>query len=76
MDGQKDMVLETIAEPDVIQEGDFGELVAIRFYRSTPLTSKYLAAIYKENIRADGFVITAYFTSKTSERRNVIWERL
>jgi hypothetical protein len=75
MDGQKEMVLETVSEPDMIQEGDFGELIAIRFYRSTPLTSKYLAVIYKESSSIDGFVVTAYFTSKTSERRNVIWER-
>jgi hypothetical protein len=46
LDGQKDRVLETVTEPDLIQQGDFGELIAIRFYEKTPLTSKYLITIY------------------------------
>jgi hypothetical protein len=37
IEGQFECVLQTLAEPDVIQEGDFGELLAIRFYREMPL---------------------------------------
>jgi len=48
MRSQRDRVLQTIAEPDVIQEGDFGELLAIRFYSNTPLTSKFLVLAYRE----------------------------
>lgn len=34
---QKEHVLETISNPYVIQQGDFGELIAIRFYEKTLL---------------------------------------
>ena len=40
MDGQKERVLENLTEPYLVQEGDFGELLAARFYEKTPLTSK------------------------------------
>ena len=65
LDGQKEQVLETITEQDMIQQGDFGELIAIRFYEKTPLTSKYLVVIYKEVENTDGFLITSYYFTKT-----------
>ena len=74
MISQKERVLQTIAEPDFIQLGDFGELIAGKFYDKTPLTSKYLIVVYKEISKEDGFLITAYFTSKPSERRKIIWK--
>jgi hypothetical protein len=42
MDNQRRRVLETVAEPDMIQQGDFGELLAVRFYSETPLSHKFL----------------------------------
>jgi hypothetical protein len=75
MDGQKDQVLETVADPDLIQQGDFGGLIAIRFYDKTPLTSKHLVVIYKEVADTDGFIISAYYATKPSERRNTVWKR-
>jgi hypothetical protein len=33
---QRERVLETLREPDMIQQGDFGELLAIRHYQKTP----------------------------------------
>ena len=72
---QKERVLNTISEPQLIQKGDFGELIAIRFYDKTPMTSKYLIAIYKEITDKDGFLITAYFTNKPSERRKLVWKQ-
>ena len=75
MDVQKEHVLETVTAPDLIQEGDFGELIAIRFFKSTPLTSKHLVVIYKETGDADGFLITAYFSAKPSGRRKTVWKR-
>ncbi len=74
MENQKDYVLETIADPHMIQQGDFGELIAIRFYQKSPLTSKYLVTIYKEG-EADGFVITAYYAAKPSGRRQIVWKQ-
>jgi len=49
MDSQRERVLETITAPHLIQEGDFGALISIRFYEETPLTSKYLVVIYKRS---------------------------
>ncbi|MEO5361488.1 MAG: hypothetical protein H7843_13750 [Nitrospirota bacterium] len=72
---QKNMVIQCIDLPDLIQKGDFGELISIKFYKNTPLTSKYLAVVYKEADLNDGFVITAYYTSRYSERRTTIWNR-
>jgi len=75
MDGEKEKVLDTITDPDLIQQGDFGELIGIKFYEKTPLTSKYLVVIYKEVSNTDGFVITAYYAKKASERRQTIWKQ-
>ncbi len=74
MKEQKDRIIKTIANPDIIQQGDYGELLAIKFFESTPLTEKYLVVIYKETSKEEGFVITAYFTRKPLERRSIIWK--
>ena|SRR3972149_389966 len=74
MKEQRERLLETVTEPELIQQGDFGEYLAIRFYSNTPLTSKHLVVAYRE-IADDGFIITAYFTSAPSERRNLIWKQ-
>ncbi|MCS7311014.1 MAG: hypothetical protein NZ741_12425 [Armatimonadetes bacterium] len=75
MQNQEEKVLQTVSDPDMVQTGDFGELLAIRFFPTTPLTSKYLVVIYREEHAEDGFVITAYFTSRPSGRRQVLWKR-
>ena len=72
---QKEKVEETVSNPDIIQEGDFGELLAVRFYPKTPLTKKYLIVAYKEMPKRDGFILTAYFTDVPSKRRRVLWKR-
>jgi hypothetical protein len=75
MDDQREQVLETLAEPDMIQQGDFGELLAVRLYPGTPLTSKFLVVAYREVSSEDGFILTAYLTSRPSARRVTIWKR-
>lgn len=75
MESQKEKIEETISSPDIIQEGDFGELLAMRFYPKTPLTRKYLVVAYKELRKQEGFLLTAYFTSIPSKRRRVLWKR-
>lgn len=70
----QESILETISKPAQIQEGDYGTLMAIRFYANTPLTSKYLIAVYREVQPDDGFVLTAYLASRLSNRRNVLWK--
>jgi hypothetical protein len=49
-------------------------LIAIKHYSKTPLTEKYCAVVYREVTEDDGFVLTAYFTSKPSERRTTVWK--
>jgi hypothetical protein len=75
MASQREHALETLAEPDLIQRGDFGELLAVRFYPETPLTSKFLVVVYREMSSEDGFILTAYLTSRPSARRESIWKR-
>ena len=75
MNSQHEQVLETLVEPDLIQEGDAGELLAIRFYPKMPLTSKFLVVAYREVSSPDGFILTAYLTKQPSARRTVVWKR-
>ena len=75
MRDQTEKIVETIADPDIVQEGDFGELLAIKFFSDTPLTEKFLVAVYREINDEEGFLITAYFTRSSSKRRKVIWRR-
>ena len=75
METQRERVVETLAEPDIIQEGDFGTLLAARLYPETPLTRKYLVVVYRETSSEDGFVLTAYLASQLSARRDTLWKR-
>ena len=75
MESQKLRVLETVEAPDSIQEGDFGEVLAIREYRQTPLTNKFLVVAYRETSLEDGFIMTAYFATRPSTRRVTLWKR-
>ncbi len=75
MELQREQILDTLAKPDLIQQGDFGELLAIRFYPKTPLTSKFLVAVYREVSSNDGFILTAYLTNRPLGKRVIIWKR-
>jgi hypothetical protein len=75
MDGQRQKVLETLAGPDMIQEGDFGELLAVRLYTETPLGEKYVVVAYREINAEDGFILTAYLARRPSSRREILWKR-
>jgi hypothetical protein len=72
---QRPRLLETLREPDLIQQGVGGELLAIRFYEQTPLTRKFLVVAYRETSPTDGFVITAYFARRITTQRVVLWKR-
>lgn len=72
--GQQEKVLETLQRPAEVFHGDFGEKLAIRFYRRTPLTSKYLVVAYKELSKQDGFVVTAYFAKRLATWRQRLWK--
>lgn len=74
MQNQKEKVIETISDPNIILAGDFGELLAVRFYPKTPMTEKHLVVAYKELSGQDGFILTAYFTNTPLKRRTVLWK--
>ncbi|WP_346291400.1 hypothetical protein [Sphaerothrix gracilis] len=75
MDGCWDMVIETLAMPDLIQAGDSGELLAVRLYDKTTLGRKYVVVAYRETSATDGFILTAYLTRRPSQQREVLWTR-
>lgn len=72
---QQGKVLETVRDPTEVFKGDFEEKLAVRFYRRTPLTSKYLVVAYKELGPQDGFVVTAYFARRLATWRERLWKR-
>jgi len=73
MAGYYSEVLEAVEDPDAIYEGSAGELLSAREMKN----GKYIVAVYKEVSKMDGFVITAFLTSKTKqlERRTKLWQR-
>ena len=68
-------ILETIESPDVILAGDYGEFIAARLFKKTPVTlDKYLTVIYKETSKLDGFILTAYFSRNINKTRRIVWK--
>jgi hypothetical protein len=63
-------VLETIVTPQRILAGGAGELLAV----SERSQGKHLVVVYRE-FEEDGFIITAFLTTKTNSlnRRKQIW---
>lgn len=76
MSGNIDLVMESIEDPDYIIRGWTDELIALRYYKETSISEKYVVVIYKEEGK-DGFVISAFMTSKKDKilRREIIWQR-
>lgn len=62
MAGNRDIVLETLENPDIIVGGVKDEFIAIKRYAKTSISKKHAVVIYKEH-ENDGFVITAFMTS-------------
>lgn len=75
MVGEEDRILETVASADYIQEGDAETLIAVRHYEKTPLTRKYRCVVYRELSEEDGFILTAYFSTKPASWRNIVWKQ-
>lgn len=63
-------VLETVAKPERVLAGGEGEVLAIREL----YPGKHLVAVYRE-LADDGFIITAFLTTKIKalERRKQLW---
>ena len=68
--GMKLEILEVIEEPLKILAGKYGEMLAVKTYGD----DKYLVVVYRETME-DGFVITAFLTSKKSfiSKRKILW---
>ena len=78
MAGNLDKVLETLQDPDYIVRGSKGAKLALKHYPATVISEKDLVAIYRELSATDGFLITAFMTSKgeTLLRKGVVlWRR-
>ena len=71
MAGYYDDVLDTIENPDIVIQGYGGALIAFKGIAR----KRYLGVIYKELTgKEDGFVISAYHTSKI-DRRKILWPK-
>ena len=68
--GYYDDVLSVVEDPEFVLDGHGGSLIAARGYGRR----RYLMVIYRELSADDGFVITAYFTSKF-DRKRIKWKR-
>ena len=77
MNDNKDLLLKTVEEPDMILKGVSDELRAVRFFQKTHLGPKYLMAAYKELSYGEGFIITTYKTLRIDKivKRGVIWKK-
>ena len=67
--GYYDDVLAVIEDPEFILRGYGSSLIAARGYGGR----RYLNVVYKELSADDGFVITAYFSSKL-KRSHITWK--
>ena len=75
MQNQTANILLTVKHPEWLFEGDFGEILAVRFFPKSPVSmNKYLIVAYKEISEFDGFIITAYFSRKLNRSRKVLWK--
>ena len=68
--GLKFDVLETVRNPDRIVAGNTNELLAVTEY----MPANWLVVVYRE-LNGDGFIITAFSTSKTVwlSRKRQLW---
>lgn len=76
LQGCEDMIFETLEDPDFIVKGHKHELLALRHYDTTPVGSKDMVVVYRED---KGIVITAFLTSKAHkmiEKRRMVWQKV
>ena len=70
--GYYDEVLNTIESPNYVVKGYAQALIALKESGE----NRFLAVVYKETSNDDGFIITAYFTSKIKlEREVIVWQQ-
>ncbi len=76
MAGNQDIIFETLDDPDTIVDGKRNEFIAIKHYNKTSISEKHAVVIYKER-ENDGFVITAFMTSKPEKiiKKGGLWKK-
>lgn len=72
---QIDKIEDTLLNPDIIIKSKIDHTVELfyRYYKTTPVTEKYLCIVVKILID-DLFIITAYFTD-TKKGGKIIWKK-
>ncbi len=75
MKGQLGKIRETLLFPDYVVESKIDNQVELfyKYYKSTPVRSKYLCITVKCKV-SDSFILTAYFTD-TIKKGKLLWER-
>ena len=71
----RELVLETVSEPEVIQRGVATELIACRLYPDTLRGEKWVVVTYRETSASDGFIITAHLARRLSSQKEELWRR-
>jgi hypothetical protein len=71
----KELILETVSDPDVVQRGHATELIASRLYADTPRGEKWVVVTYRETSARDGFIITAHLARRLSRQKEELWRR-
>ncbi len=70
----ENLIEATIAKPDIVVKGKYGESIAMKSLGDISLSTKYLVVPYEEG----GEIKTAFITTKPERirRREVLWRRL
>ena len=68
-------ILDTIENPTAIYEGNNGGLIAVSA-KFEP-AQKYFVVIYKETGAYDGFIVTAFISSKLHKfsKKKILWKQ-
>jgi DNA repair exonuclease SbcCD nuclease subunit len=70
-----DKIKETLVNPEIVTEGDNGELLAIKHFSKTPVSeNKYLVVVYRVIEPLNAYILTAYFTRRYNENRKILWK--
>lgn len=68
-------ILEAIENPDTIYEGSGDAKIAIKKFKEG--RNRFVVVVYKELSKTDGFVITAYLSTRIQEfqKKKILWNQ-
>jgi len=73
VENEQAKIRKTLENPEIVVEGATKDTrICYRFFKRTPVTSKYLAVAVKV-LNQEGFIMTAYFTERV-RRGKVLWK--